>query len=373
MLSGTVAYIAQTVRNTFHMVRADAAIYLLIIVYTIAGFLLLAYAHRPDLSSHGLYIEQWTTMFLVAMPALALLFDALYVIHRFDNRRTLAFRRAFSPRRMSCLFAGMILLMGLMVFQGTFTSIKNVMPVLQGGFLYDHVQANIDAAIHFGVDPWRILYSFAEMDFIRRVIEWNYNVFWFLFCFGSLFFVVTSPKARAIRTRYLVMFMLVWIVCGNVLAGLFLSAGPAFYGAVTGDTARFGEMIEFLTRSGNEFSSAYRVQTYLWELHSSGSAGFGSGVSAFPSVHVALIAMNAFFLAERRPRLGIPAFLYVGFILAGSVFLGWHYAIDGYASIAMVGFMHYVCRRVIPDFCLAKHVKAEALPPGVGPVSVSRT
>lgn len=336
---------ANAARQTLSLTRGDAALYLAVLLYTAAGLLLLAAAGMQEMSSHRLYLRQWTTMFVILMPLIALSVDAILVIHRFDRRRTLAFRRVFSPHRLACMLSGMALLMGLMVFQGTFTSIKNVLPALQGGFPHDRAQADIDAFLHFGIDPWRILHAVAGTDVVRRVLEWNYNVLWFLLCFGALFHVATSPRARSVRARYVVMFMLVWIVCGNVLAGLFLSAGPVFYGAVTGDEARFADLAAFLARSGGEFSSAHSYQNYLWRLHASGEAGFGSGISAFPSVHVGLIAMNAFFLADVSRRLGVAAFAYVGLIVASSVYLGWHYAIDGYVSLAVVGLLHVVCRR----------------------------
>ena len=121
--------------------------------------------------------------------------------------------------------------MTFMIFQGTFTSIKNGLVVWRDGFPFDKVQADIDAWIHFGVDPWRWL-SFAQIDFIRLAVEWNYSILFFTGSFGLLFFVATSPLAARVRTRFLFCFMLVWIILGNVLAGLFMSAGPAFYGRV---------------------------------------------------------------------------------------------------------------------------------------------
>jgi hypothetical protein len=223
-----------------------------------------------------------------------------------------------------------------------------VLPLMRDGFPQDLVQADIDRWLHFGVDPWRWLLAIGESDALRAALEWNYNVAWFALVFGALFFVATSPAAAGIRTRYVAMFMLVWVVCGNVLAGLFLSAGPAFFGFVTGDEARFAEQLAFLARGADGSHSAAAYQAYLWSLHASGQSGFGSGISAFPSVHVALVAMNAFFLAERWPRLAIAAWAYVALIVASSVYLAWHYAIDGYVSILVVGAMHLVMRRLLP-------------------------
>ena len=47
----------------------------------------------------------------------------------------------------------------------------------------------------------------------------------------------------------------------------------------------------------------------------------------------ATMALNGFFMSERRPRLAWIVSAYVKLIVASSVYLAWHYAIDGYASI----------------------------------------
>lgn len=339
-----VNFLANLLSRIFEVVRNDLPLYTFIACYTLIAFLIASAHEANHLLSHHLYFSQWTVMFLLLMPTIALLSEALYIIHRFNSKRRLAFSRMFSVHRMACLVSGMALLMGLMIFQGSFTSIKNILPIMHDGFPFDRVQADIDRLIHFGVDPWYPLVTWGGSDTIRSVVEWNYNVLWFILCFGGLFYVVTSPRARAVRTRYVVMFMSTWAICGNLVAGLFLSAGPAFYGAVTGDPDRFAELTAFLAQSTTGASSASNFQAYLWERYESGTAGFGSGISAFPSVHVALIVMNALFLFDKSKRLGSLAFLYCGFIVLSSVYLGWHYAIDGYVSILVVVAMHQACK-----------------------------
>ena len=95
-------------------------------------------------------------------------------------------------------------------------------------------------------------------------------------------------------------------------------------------------------------SSAALSQEYLWILHSLGQTGFGSGISAFPSVHVGLATFNALFAWEYSRRLGILAFVYPGLIQASSVYLGWHYAIDGYAAIIVTALIYAGTRQMIP-------------------------
>ncbi|MDP9810267.1 hypothetical protein J2W42_003128 [Rhizobium tibeticum] len=323
--------------------KADVWLYLAVALYVVIGVvLLIAYGHA-EMMSFDLYFGQWTYLFLFFMPLTAAILDCAWILLRFDQKRSLAARRAFSPQRLAHLFSGMALLMALMIFQGTFTSIKNLLPIIRGGFIYDQPLANLDARLSFGPDPWRGLLSIAGHHAIVKIVDWNYSILWFLVCFATLFYVATSPRAASIRVRYISMFMLVWVVCGNILAGIFISAGPVFYGAVTGDGQRFAALLSVLN-SPDTPTTAGMFQRYLWSLHEHGTSGLGSGISAFPSVHVGLIALNAFFAAEVSRRLGIIAFCYTAFVIASSVYLGWHYAIDGYASVLVVGFGHFTLK-----------------------------
>lgn len=342
--------------------RLDGWIYAAIGAYTAFGLLFLHVSGNEDQATYAIYIEKWVASFLILMPISAVAFDVLAVCIRFNARRSLAYRRSFSARRVAGLISGMMLLMMLMLFQGTFTSIKNTLPILHGGFPYDRLHADIDDWLHLGTAPWRLLYAVGATDMVRAAVEWNYNVLWFIVCFGSLFFVATSPRADAVRGRYMLMFMFVWIFLGNVLAGIFLSAGPAFYGAVTGDSGRFAEQLAFLAESGGQHS-AVAYQEYLWSLYSEGKAGFGSGISAFPSVHVGLITMNALFLAELSRRKALAAILYTALILASSVYLGWHYAIDGYVSILATVICHFALRRFLVRRTVGGSPPSEALAP----------
>ncbi|WP_192252759.1 phosphatase PAP2 family protein [Mesorhizobium silamurunense] len=336
------------VREAAQLVRRDSGLYLAIVIYVLAGLIFLNAIGAADRLAFSIYFGSWISLNGFVLPTIAILADTIFIIHRFNSRRRVVAKRVFSTERLAYSLSGLCLLMALMIFQGNFTSVKNGMSVWQGGFRFDVVQANIDAFLHFGTDPWRWLYSVAESDRVRDIVEWNYNVFWFLLNFGALFFVATSPMVASVRTRYLACFMAVWILVGNILAALFLSAGPAFYGAVTGDTARFGEQLAFLARGAASSNSAAAYQQYLWSLYEAKRTGFATGISAFPSVHVGLAMLNALFVREYSRPLGAFALLYVAVVAVSSVYLAWHYAIDGYVAAIVVFAIYVVARKLIP-------------------------
>ena len=322
-------------------------IYAAVAAYALGASALITATDAERASAFASYIVVWPIAFFGLFPAIYALLVLLRILHRLNpgQGRLRALRRAFAVRHLSQFGTGLGLLGAMMVFQGAFTTIKTALPLWNGGFPYDVLHANIDRALHFGTDPWRYLLAAAGDDVVRAGVEWNYNQGWFIFCYATLFVVCVSYATSGLRTRYLVCYMLVWIIVGNILAGLFLSAGPAFYGHVTGDSARFGEQLAFLAASGDSAHSATKVQTYLWHFYENETGGLGSGISAFPIMHIGLVTLNSLFISEASRRWGTAAFAYVGVVLVSSVYLAWHYAIDGYVAIAVTVAVYYAAKR----------------------------
>ena len=83
----------------------------------------------------------------------------------------------------------------------------------------------------------------------------------------------------------------------------------------------------------------------LWTQYVNAEAGF-VGISAFPSMHNAVAALLALAAWRVSRPLGAAMTLFAVMILAGSVHLGWHYAVDGYAGILVA----VVCWRLAGGF-----------------------
>ncbi len=149
-------------------------------------------------------------------------------------------------------------------------------------------------------------------------------------------YICISRRATAIRDQYITVFLVTWSFLGNVVATLFLSDGPAFYARVTGDESRYGALVAILARTQDNPFSAYALQNALWVLQQTQSATEGSGISAFPSLHVAMATLVCLGLASLDRRLIAYGGPFLVSIFVGSIVLGWHYAVDGYASVLLV-------------------------------------
>lgn len=112
-------------------------------------------------------------------------------------------------------------------------------------------------------------------------------------------------------------YMLTWAI-GMIFAYLGSSAGPIFTGAFDPSLAP---------------RSIQAVSADLWSNHISQGAMIGSGISAFPSMHVAIAAWFAFVLREKG--LEWLGWAYAFAIFVCSVLVGWHYTLDGIAGAAI--------------------------------------
>jgi hypothetical protein len=102
---------------------------------------------------------------------------------------------------------------------------------------------------------------------------------------------------------------------------------------------RFDALHTALATFGIKSSFVGLIQGYLWNSYETHSLIMGTGISAFPAVHLAIATTMALYLLERSRLLAPIGLLFVAIIQFLSVYTGYHYAIDGYSSIlAVVGF-----------------------------------
>lgn len=230
------------------------------------------------------------------------------------------------------------------LFLPAFTAVKISIPQV-AQFWADEPLAEIDRWLHFGVDPWRILHG-AGIYRSWAIFDLIYGKLWSLGLVSVFVVLVYFEANQERRCRYLMLYVLTWATLGNILAFVAPSAGPIYLERLTGD-ARFHGLMDSLMSDGYEASAFYTIQKYLWTNFTSGSRNLGVGISAFPSVHVGVACMMCLYASERSKWLVVPGWLFVAAILVGSVYCGFHYAIDGYVAIAVVATLNYWLRRRI--------------------------
>ena len=230
-------------------------------------------------------------------------------------------------------------LVGSFIFMAAFMTLKtHLQDIAQLAsdqpFFADPLLAARDRALHFGFDPYQMTHAvFAGVP--ASAIAVIYVSLWlpFSILFPIVLAIFDGDQRR--KRDYLKLYIIVFLVLGNVLAILALSAGPVFYDRIF-DADRFNDLALALEASGLAGGFIGQVQVELWDMYAEGFLALGTGISAFPSVHVAMATVIALYVSERSVWLIPVAGTYLAAILVLSVHTGFHYAVDGYASIFLV-------------------------------------
>ena len=214
-------------------------------------------------------------------------------------------------------------------------------------FTWDVSLMRLDYLLHFGHHPWRLLEPILDFPLILRAIDLLY-VLWFIFLVVSCLWMAWT-KRRQLRLCFLVSTLLVWSLLGSGLGTIFSSAGPCYYSKVT--RANDNPFDPLMTRLMEIHQSnslwAINNQEALWtSSQEDGWLPFG-GISAMPSIHLAMAMLFVLLAFEMHKWLGVLFTGYAVIMQIGSVILGWHYAVDGYAGIILASLVWYAVRRTV--------------------------
>ena len=227
------------------------------------------------------------------------------------------------------------LLFALPVFLSLFSSYKSLIPVLHP-FVWDLPLAKLDRRLHFGSDPWRVFEPLLAHPSAVRMLDFLYHPLWSLLLFASWAWLALDRTRPALRLQGLLAIPAVWIAVGSIGGTILSSAGPCYFAEVGGDPGRYAPLLAQLARIDAQWPLVSQAaQHALWGLYQSCANGFGSGISAMPSVHVATAFLLVLFARRRGAALFAAALAFFIAVCIGSVALAWHYAIDAYIAMAL--------------------------------------
>lgn len=278
----------------------------------------------------------WIAFFGLSFVGVPLFLGHLYRLHRSGEARPLA-RLAIDLRDNAQRFLAVLVAVQIVALSSSsFSALKAAMPSVVP-FHLDPALADLERWM-FGTDPWRAshaLFGWATPLIDRIYLLWLPTLI-------IAFYAVLLSRPSALKTRALVSYALAWPLLGTIGAYLLSSAGPIFQKRMFGSDSGLIAALEAGGANGSLF--AYEK---LWAAHSDGAPLIGGGISAMPSMHIALAAWIALVVRTAHPRLAWVAWAYVAVIWFGSVHLGWHYVLDGAAGIAGIAAIWHISGKLL--------------------------
>lgn len=298
---------------------------------TVLRFIILCllYAGGAALVSPDLYTRNLLQFTLAFVPSVCLLAGiGLYVLalHR-QPAAPLNYMTMLIRARSASLA---LITIGMCIFMAAFWTLKYHMPSIVP-FFADATLADIDAALHFG-DPWKWLHAITPPG-LMPVLVFLYFPVWVSTLTGGICIAALHHDHR-MRLQYMIALVATYVVAGNILAAGMSSVGPIFY-----DRFIEGSRFAGLTEALRLHPASHYIFFFADRLHAaymSSAEDILAGISAMPSIHVAVATLNAFFLSTLGKWWGRLGWTFLGIILFGSVYFGWHYALDGYVSFVFV-------------------------------------
>ncbi len=208
------------------------------------------------------------------------------------------------------------------------------------GFPLDEYLAASERWLLGGHDAWEFTHMVFGSLYLTLAIDRLY-ILWGIPTVILPIFWMAFVKDWKIRVRLLLCWVMIWAAIGGVFAWLLGSAGPIFYNELIGPDAgfaNFNAVFEKLNIAANKAGYQFYVidnSAMLVEHYNASGYAPAKGISAMPSVHVAMAVLFAIGGFQLHRFIGWAFIGYAAIIWIGSVHLGWHYMSDGLVSIIL--------------------------------------
>lgn len=216
-------------------------------------------------------------------------------------------------------------------FMPFFSTLKSMIPLFND-FDWDSAFIAWDRQLFLGHDAADALQPLLGYPFVTSLLALLYHA-WILLIYAGVLFFLFYRVAAPVGRQYFLCFVLIWTLIGGGLATVFASVGPCFVGPIFGDTT-FDAHIAYLKAANEQFPVlTLHVQDLLLQWYHEGERGLGSGITAMPSMHVAMAQLTWLGMRRVSRAAGWWFFAFFVVIWIGSVHLAYHYAVDGLVSV----------------------------------------
>ena len=310
--------------RALRVVRLHAALILFVLAYYLAA--------RVTAASLGKSLEvPWNFNVFLSLVLFGLAAHVVGVLWSNRPPRPFHYLSQYSREFLALerLLGAAIVLILLPLHSIAFMFFKLIIPLIHP-FSWDEQFAAWDQAIHFGRQPWEYLQF--ESPRVTQFIDIAYLTVFGLMAVLLGWYIFCDPNSKR-RQQFLWTYLLSWFLIGNVAATLLSSAGPCFYTHVVPGSNPFAPLMTSLSEI-NEAHPLHCVflQNFLWTEYLKEGLSYGQSISAMPSMHVAIAALLVIATWNLNRWIGLVMLANAILILVGSVHLGWHYALDGYAG-----------------------------------------
>ncbi|MDQ3137243.1 MAG: phosphatase PAP2 family protein [Gemmatimonadota bacterium] len=340
------------------VIREHGPLLVIIAIYTGSALIADLLGIVPGLTANVLFLSSYLFYGFIALYSVAALAVVCRLSVKDERGRWIAGRAGWGAgwARLRTRFLTRQRLGGFViasvavpVLMNTFGSWKAALPRIHA-FRFDETLTRLDAELHFGRLPWQWLQSVLGHPPVTVAIDALYYC-WLVLLTGVVVWQAWSER-RELRARFFISFALIWCLLGSVAAIAFSSAGPCYYALVTGNASPYADLMAYLNLVDRTHPlTALYVQGALWNDYAHATATPFTGISAMPSLHVAMPVLFALLGGQVHRILGAAFSAFAAVVLLGSVHLGWHYAIDGYLSIAGVVAIWWLSARIVRRYC----------------------
>ncbi len=222
------------------------------------------------------------------------------------------------------------------LFLASFVHFKMRIPDI-GGFRWDGTFAAMDAALFGGQQAFEFLAPVYDMPWLISALDKLYSL-WIPGIFVFWCWVAYDGRLpMALRQQYLVTTVVTWVFGGAVLGTAFGSVGPVFYAQIY---PALPDIYAALTAKIAAINAtqpliAIPVQTQLYEAFQHPDVNVVGGISAMPSMHNAQATIFVLTALRLNKWLTVAMTMFGAVIVSASVILGWHYAVDSLAGMAL--------------------------------------